>query len=187
MKPVVPALACLVVVGILLPVGQGGEAAERQRFAQLLARARELAAKNEIGRSIPYWEEMARLQPYNEQALYRLALAHLYRRDVGAAAYRKGCLRAAHLLRRAAAMQERVSLRSPDLGLRYLYLGLALWYAGDALSALGAFQASYRADFERRDAVFNQLAIHEELGHETEAVVVRRELKRLSKDVGTDD
>ena len=175
----------LVLLCAAMPTVIGG--AERKRFSDLLVRARELTSRGEAGRSIPYWEEMARLQPYNERALYRLALAHLYRRDVDAVAYRKGCRRAAGLLRQTVTMQERVGPRGPDLGLQYLYLGLALWYGGDSSAALSAFQAAYRADFERRDAVFNRLAIHEELGQEAEAAAVRAELRKLSQDAGTDD
>lgn len=171
----------------LLLLAVGFDLGAQSRFSMLHSRARDLASRGAVGAAVPYLEEMVRLQPYNERALFLLALALIHRRDLPAEPYRGGCRRAAELLRRAAAMHARVSPRGQELGLRYLYLGLALWYGGDSRAALAAFQAAYRADFERRDAVFNQLAIHEELGQEAEAEVVRREIQKLSKDPGLDD
>ncbi len=171
----------------LVLLAAGFDLGAQSRFSMLHSRARDLASRGAVGDAVPYLEEMVRLQPYNERALFLLASALLHRRDLSAEPYRRGCRRAADLLRQAATMHARVSSRGQELGLRYLYLGLALWYGGDSRAALAAFQAAYRADFERRDAVFNQLAIHEELGQEAEAEVVRREIRKLSKDPGLDD
>lgn len=174
-------------VVLLLALPPGLRGADRQRFNALQTKAVNLARQGKVGASVPYWEEMVRLQPYNEGALYRLALAHLHRKDVGGEQYREGCRRAVGLLRQAVTMQQRVSVRGPELGLRFLYLGLALWYSGEAEQAESAFLNAYRADFERRDAVYNRFAVLSEAGKHAEARVVEQEYLRISKDTSLDD
>ena len=167
--------------------------ADVKRFDALREKALELCKAGRVKDSLPYFEKMVELQPYNEMALYMLALALLHQENVErpeaaeARKYRKDCLRAADLLTRTVAMQERYSLRSEDLGLRYMYLGLAYWYGGDSLRALSAFRKSYEADFIRLDAIYNQYCILEELGRDREAQVVLERYLELRKKVQVDD
>lgn len=158
-----------------------------REFQKLEKRALELVGSGEIDSALPYFRRMAKLQPYNERALYLLALALLYRKKVTEEEYLKNCHEAIRLLENCVELQTRFRNRSRPLGLRYFYLGMAFWFGGDSLQALKAFQNSYRADFERLDAIYNQYAILEEMGRSGEAAEIRNQYEKLSRFVNIDD
>ena len=64
---------------------------------------------------------------------------------------------------------------------------MAYWYSGDSMRALTAFRSSYRADFQRVDAVYNEYALLEELGLRVQADLVRRRYLKLLKTLDVDD
>lgn len=161
---------------------------ERELYQDLATRSRELLARGRISQSIPYLRRMLELQPYNENAMYRLSLALIYQEEpVPREEYLRDLREAARLLEEGIVMQARVEERSEALGLRHYHRGVALWYAGEARQALAAFERSYRADFLRLDALYNQYAILEELGKEAEAREIQARYRRLSTRQGIDD
>ncbi len=162
--------------------------ARGDRYRQLYDRAFELIEAGSYQASIPLLRKMAELQPYNERAHYTLALALLYQeKPVPAAPYKASLKEAIQHFRATVEVWKRVSPRGEELGLRYFYLGLALWYYGEPVQALEAFRASYRADFERLDAVYNQFALLEELGKYQEAAEVWVLYKQLQDTNTIDD
>ncbi len=161
--------------------------ADVKRFRALRERAVELAKAGKVSAGLPYFEKMVQLQPYNETALYLLSLALLHRPNIPRDRYRRGLRRAVALLKTCVKMQKRYRERSPALGLRYFYLGMAYWYSGDSMRALTAFRSSYRADFQRVDAVYNEYALLEELGLRVQADLVRRRYLKLLKTLDVDD
>ena len=130
---------------------------------------------------------MARLQPYNEKALWLYALALLHQKRASKGAFKRDARRAVRLLQSCVLMQKRYRKRSRALGLRYFFLGMAFWYAGDSLQALYSFQKAYRADYDRLDAVYNEYALLNELGKKGEATLALRRYIRLVKSSKVDD
>ncbi len=168
----------------------------RQVFAQstsqlrirlLQEKADSLLQTDRVKESIPYLKKIYEIQPFNEKAGFRLALALLNQEGEPSASYISDCREAARILSQCAALMRNVSERGPELGLRYFYLGMAHWFAGDALRAITDFQNSYRADFLRIDSVYNQYVIQEELGNESEARLLRQQYIRLAGKVQSDD
>lgn len=153
-----------------------------------MVRARELMMDGQFSASLPYLEKLHKRQPFEEKTGYYLALALLYQeKPRSKTAYRQDLRRAVALLSHSIEQYTRIADRGEELGLRYFYQGLAYWYGQDALKALYAFRAAYRADFERLDAVYNQFAILEELGKWDEADLVRNQYRRLLKSSAIDD
>jgi len=156
--------------------------------SKLIQRGRELMLDGQFSNSLPYLEKLHRREPHHEKTGYYLALALIYQeKPVSKKAYREDLQRAVALLARSIEQYSRISDRGEELGLRYFYQGLAYWYGQDALKALHAFRAAYRADFERLDAVYNQFSILEELGKWEEADLARNHYRRLLKSSSIDD
>ena len=179
------AIGCVSLLACVRPVF----AADPVLFQKLSEAAADHVRAGRFSASLPYYRKMVRLEPYNERALFLLAQALLFQEQpaVNAASYRRGIREAQQLLSRCVAEHTRIADRSPELGLRYLYLGLALWFDGKAERALSAFERSYRADFERLDALYNEFAVLEELGKFAEADLKRQELASLQKSATVDD
>lgn len=142
---------------------------ESKKFKDLNDRAQSLAKAGKVDEALPYYREAVRLEPYNETARFRLAQALLLQKSVDAPRYRKNCGEALRILTESTQLHERISERGEVLSVRYFYLGLAKWYCGDPRQAASAFARSYRADFTRKDALYNEFAVFEELGASAEA------------------
>ncbi len=167
-----------VLLAVLLTAAAGpATAKEAGRYSALVERAGELARAGRYRESIPYLRKLVELRPYDERALYHLALALLHQE---APVSRESYGEAARLLQECEAMQEQVQDFGPALGLRRFYLGLALWRSGRSEPALAAFERSFAADPDgRSDAVYNMFAIHDELGHVSRARILLERYKGL--------
>ncbi|MBX7057302.1 MAG: hypothetical protein K1X75_04505 [Leptospirales bacterium] len=167
---------------MLLGAGLGAESVNqrRDRIRALEAESAALLRDGRIQATIPLLSRLVELEPYNENALYRLALALLYQESPpSAAAYRESLQQARRLLERCAVLQSEVSERGSALALRHFHLGMLLWMQGDRNGALAAFERSYLADYQRLDALYNQYAIQEELGQLAAAAATRKRYLRL--------
>lgn len=156
------------------------------RFRLLHQEAMRLSALGEIQKSIPYFEKMLELQPYNEEAKYLLACAYLYQENPGKD-YGRDVSASILLLEDASRLQLSVTDRSENLGLRYFQLAMAYWMKGDLAQAISVFEKSYRADFQRLDAIYNRFVLYHQLGKPTEAGIELRRYQRLTKASGIDD
>lgn len=176
---------CIVICLLLVP---GTVRTESTIFQQLKERALALTNEGKLSEAIPYWKKMVELQPYNEKALYQLALVLLLQeKELSPDEARKQATEAVHLLEECVRLQLSVSNRGPDAGLRFFYLGMALWYSGESLRAVSAFENSYRADFQRVDAIYNQATILAELGYRERSDQTLARYRELAKKLQQDD
>ncbi len=160
----------IISIGVIICVLAGGSASgEAKKFKELNERAQSLAKAGKVDEALPYYREAVRLEPYNENARFKLAEALLLQKNAEPGLYRKNCGEALRILIESTMLHERISERGEVLSARYFYLGLAKWYCGDPRQAASAFARSYRADFTRREALFNEFAVFEELGASAEA------------------
>ncbi|MBI3395159.1 MAG: hypothetical protein HY042_04945, partial [Spirochaetia bacterium] len=149
------------------------------RYSDLQDKVRTLVKEGLVDEAKPYAAAMIEAQPYNENAQYLYARILLLGRSPEA--FRENCRKADALLASSAKILEGVSDRGEPLGLRLFYLGLARWYCGDPVQAVSMFQRSFRADFQRLDALYNIYAILEEQGARAEAEVAWKAYLRASK------
>lgn len=183
-------LAAVFVSGVVLIAELPAESvnARRERIRRLEAESSALLNASRIAEAIPILEKLAELQPYNEPALYRLALALLYQQQIGEERdYQRDLLRARNLLAESVQRLERIQTRGSDLSMRHFHLGMAQWMLGERDAALASFERSYRADFLRVDALYNQYALLQELGQNSAAEAMRLRYVRLVSRGDLDD
>ncbi len=183
-------LAAVFVSGVVLIAELPAESvnARRERIRRLEAESSALLNASRIAEAIPILEKLAELQPYNEPALYRLALALLYQQQIGEERdYQRDLLRARNLLAESVQRLERIQTRGSDLSMRHFHLGMAQWMLGERDAALASFVRSSRAGFLRVDALYNQYALLQELGQNSAAEAMRLRYVRLVSRGDLDD
>lgn len=176
-------LALCIGFSLLRSLPLGGEEERRGKgslFNALQDRAYLLVQKGEIRASIPYFRKMVQLQPYNERLLYNYALSLLYQEKVeNRIDYEADCRTAVGFLQKSIRLREQTGERNRFLALRYFHLGMGLWFLHRPDEAERSFAKSDSLDPGDGEALFNRIAILEDLGRIREMVPLEGRYRNL--------